>query len=188
MSGPLGVVQALQRAAHAVAAGQRGAAAARLRRLPCRLVLKQAQRVRLGRLGNQTASTNRRRTRAASPGGCSAYLLWVAGRSGSCLGSSSGQDTRSGDLMSAALLALGCELWRLSPEALGSTQNLKREPSSAQSRPGWTSPGWAPPYMLAGRRSWNSTCSSGRKAVLQKGQVVLRLESSAVQPAMISSS
>lgn len=38
------------------------------------------------------------------------------------------------------------------------------------------------------RKSWNSTCRRGRKAVRQKGQLVLRLESSAVQPAMISSS
>lgn len=39
-----------------------------------------------------------------------------------------------------------------------------------------------------GRRSWNSTCSRGRKELWQKGHVVFKLESSAVQPAMISSS
>lgn len=38
------------------------------------------------------------------------------------------------------------------------------------------------------RRSWNSTWSSGRKEIWQNGQVEFRLESSAVQPAMISSS
>lgn len=36
--------------------------------------------------------------------------------------------------MSAELLVLGCELWRLSPEALGSTQNLKAK-ASVQERP-----------------------------------------------------
>lgn len=50
--GPLGVVHVLQRAAHAVAAGQRRAAAALLP--PGRLVLQEAQRVRLHRLWDQT--------------------------------------------------------------------------------------------------------------------------------------
>lgn len=43
-------------------------------------------------------------------------------------------------------------------------------------------------YPVPVRRSWNSTCSKGRKALQQKGQLVFRLESSAVQPAIISSS
>lgn len=70
MSGPLGVVQVLQRPAHAVAAGQRGAAAALLlllRLLSCRLVLEKPQRVRLHRLRNQTANTNTSRTLGPRP-------------------------------------------------------------------------------------------------------------------------
>ena len=43
-------------------------------------------------------------------------------------------------------------------------------------------------YPVTVRKSWNSTCNKGRKAVRQKGQLVFRLESSAVQPAIISSS
>lgn len=65
MSGPLGVVQALQRTAHAVAAGQRGTAAALLQLLlllSCLLVLQKPQRVRLHRLRNQAANTNTSRT------------------------------------------------------------------------------------------------------------------------------
>lgn len=49
---------------------------------------------------------------------------------------------------------------------------------------------WTPAgsYPVPVRRSWNSTCNKGRKALQQKGQLVFRLESSAVQPAIISSS
>lgn len=43
-------------------------------------------------------------------------------------------------------------------------------------------------YLPGRRRSRISTFRKGRKRLPQKGQVVLRLESSAVQPAMISSS
>ncbi len=43
-------------------------------------------------------------------------------------------------------------------------------------------------YLLCGLRSLISTLRKGRKAVPQNGQVLLRLESFAVQPAMISSS
>lgn len=43
-------------------------------------------------------------------------------------------------------------------------------------------------YLLCGLRSLISTLRKGRKAVPQNGQVLLRLESLAVQPAMISSS
>lgn len=42
--------------------------------------------------------------------------------------------------------------------------------------------------LLGGLRSLTSTLRKGRKAVPQKGHVLLRLESFAVQPAMISSS
>ena len=43
-------------------------------------------------------------------------------------------------------------------------------------------------YLFWLRRSLISTSRSGRKGDPQKGQVLLRLESSAVHPAMISSS
>lgn len=43
-------------------------------------------------------------------------------------------------------------------------------------------------YLFCGLRSLISTLRKGRKAVPQNGQVLLRLESFAVQPAMISSS
>lgn len=43
-------------------------------------------------------------------------------------------------------------------------------------------------YLLSGLRSLISSVRKGRKAVPQNGQVLLRLESFAVQPAMISSS
>lgn len=43
-------------------------------------------------------------------------------------------------------------------------------------------------YRLSDLRSLISTFRKGRNAVPQNGQVLLRLESSAVQPAMISSS
>lgn len=43
-------------------------------------------------------------------------------------------------------------------------------------------------YLLGPRMSLISTLRKGRKGFPQKGQVVFRLESSAVQPAMISSS
>lgn len=43
-------------------------------------------------------------------------------------------------------------------------------------------------YLLCGLRSLISTLRKGKKAVPQNGQVLLRLESFAVQPAMISSS
>lgn len=43
-------------------------------------------------------------------------------------------------------------------------------------------------YLLCGLRSLISTLRKGRKAVPQKGQVLFRFESFAVQPAMISSS
>lgn len=62
MPGPLGVVQALQRTAHAVAAGQRGCAAA-----AAALLLQEPQRVRLHRLRNQTAKTNSSRTLGPRP-------------------------------------------------------------------------------------------------------------------------
>lgn len=43
-------------------------------------------------------------------------------------------------------------------------------------------------YLFCGLKSLISTLRKGRKAVPQKGQVLLRFESFAVQPAMISSS
>ena len=43
-------------------------------------------------------------------------------------------------------------------------------------------------WLLRGLRSLMCTLRNGTKGVPQKGQVLLRLESSAVQPAMISSS
>lgn len=43
-------------------------------------------------------------------------------------------------------------------------------------------------YLLCGLRSLISTLRKGRKAVPQNGQVLLRFESFAVQPAIISSS
>lgn len=62
VAGLLGVVQALQRTPHAVAAGQRGAAAA-----AATLVRKKPQRVRLRRLRNQTG---KRRKELRSPALC----------------------------------------------------------------------------------------------------------------------
>lgn len=49
-------------------------------------------------------------------------------------------------------------------------------------------PGKGINYLLSGLRSLISAVRKGRKAVPQNGQVLLRLESFAVQPAMISSS
>lgn len=43
-------------------------------------------------------------------------------------------------------------------------------------------------YLLFGLRSLISTLRKGKKAVPQNGQVLLRLESFAIHPAMISSS
>ena len=83
MSGPLRVVQALQRTACAVAAGQRGDAAAVLLQrglLPRRLVLEKPQRVHLHWPRNPTGNTNTGGILGRSLPGRTACIPHVGGR------------------------------------------------------------------------------------------------------------